>query len=57
LDPSRLPVPVRDRLALVGYWTCPPGLRDKMDGWDGLDERDVAVAENDLNLMVSVLAR
>ena len=57
MDPSRLPVPVRDRLALIGYWACPPGLRDRMDGWDELDERDVPVAENDLELLASVLAR
>jgi hypothetical protein len=57
VDPARLPEHVRDRLAVIGFWTCPPDLRDKLAGWDGLDERAAADAENDLRLLGSALAR
>lgn len=57
MDPSRLPEPVRDRLAVIGYWVCPPDLRDRVTGWDELDERDAAVADSDLRLLGSALAR
>lgn len=57
MDPSRLPEDVRDRLAVIGYWICPPGLRDQVERWDDLDEQDAAVAEHSLRLMESVVAR
>jgi hypothetical protein len=57
LDPSCLPGPVRDRLAVIGYWACPPVLRDRVDGWDDMDKQDAAAAENDLHLLASALAR
>jgi len=57
LDLSRLPVPVRDRLVLVGYWSCPPDLRERLSRWDRLDDRDRRVTENDLRLLASVLER
>ena len=57
MDPSRLPVPVLGKLALVGYWSCPPALRDRVDRWDRLDERDRAAAEHDLDVMAAALAR
>jgi hypothetical protein len=52
-DPARVPSPVRDRLAMIGFWMCPPDLRDKVTGWDDLDEADAAVAVNDLRLLGS----
>jgi hypothetical protein len=57
LDPSRLPGPVRDRLAVIGFWVLPPVLRDQVEGWHDLDKPDAAAAENDLHLMASALAR
>jgi hypothetical protein len=48
---------VRDRLAVIGYWACCGDLRDRVDGWDGLDQQDAAVAENDLELMGAALVR
>jgi hypothetical protein len=48
---------VRDRLAVIGFWTCPPDLRDKVTRWDELDERDTESAGNDLALMGAALAR
>ena len=57
MDPSRLPVPVLGKLALVGYWTCGRDLRDRLDHWDGMDERDKAATENDLDVMAAALAR
>ena len=42
---------------LVGWWTCPPDLRDRLSRWDRLDEREARAAENDLRLMASALAR
>jgi len=44
-------------MALIGYWVIPPDLRDRVARWDDLDDSDAAVAENDLELMGSVLAR
>jgi hypothetical protein len=44
-------------MAVIGYWTCCRDLRDRVDSWDGLDQQDAAVTENDLELMGSVLAR
>lgn len=55
-DPARVPAPVRDRLAALGFLLCPPDLRDKLTGWDGLDDGDVAVAVNDLRLLGSAAA-
>jgi hypothetical protein len=52
-----VPEAVRDRLAVIGYWHCSRDLRDKLDDWDGLDERNAVVAENDLGLMGAALAR
>jgi hypothetical protein len=57
VDPGCLPEHVRDRLAVIGFWTCPPDLRDKVAGWDGLDERAREAAGKDLRLLGSVLAR
>jgi hypothetical protein len=57
VDPARLPEHVRDRLAVIGYWTCPADLRARINGWDDLDERAAADAENDLRLLGSALAR
>lgn len=42
---------------MIGFWTCPPDLRDKLAGWDGLDERAREAAGKDLRLLGSVLAR
>lgn len=42
---------------MIGYWVCPPALRGQVDKWDGLDGQDAEVADNDLRLMGSVLAR
>ena len=36
---------------MIGFWLCPPDLRDKLTRWDGLDEADAAVADNDLRLL------
>jgi hypothetical protein len=44
-------------MAVIGYWYFSHDLRDKLDGWDDLDEGDAAVPENELELMGSVLAR
>jgi hypothetical protein len=52
-DPARTPAPVLNRLAMIGYWMCPPDLRDKVTRWDDLDEGDAAVAVNDLRLLGS----
>lgn len=52
-DPARVPSPVRDRLAMIGFSLCPPDLRDKLTGWDDLDETDAVVAVNDLRLLGS----
>jgi len=38
---------------MIGFWMCPPDLRDKVTGWDDLDEADAAVAVNDLRLLGS----
>lgn len=56
-DPSRVPASVRDKLAVIGFWVCPPDLRDKVTRWDGMDEADAAVADNDLRLLGSATAR
>jgi hypothetical protein len=56
-DPSRVPPPVRDRLAVIGFWVCPPDLRDKLGHWDDLDETGAAVAVNDLRLLGSATGR
>jgi hypothetical protein len=56
-DPARVPASVTDKMAVIGYWYFSRDLRDKLDGWDDLDEGDAAVAENELELMGSVLAR
>jgi hypothetical protein len=50
-DPARVPAPVRDRLAVIGFWVCPPDLRDKVTHWDGLDDGDAMAAGNDLRLL------
>jgi hypothetical protein len=55
-DPSRVPAPVRDHLAVIGFSVCPPSLRDKMTRWDDLDETDRAMAGNDLRLLESAAA-
>jgi hypothetical protein len=55
VDPACLPGPVRDRLAVIGYWVCPPDLRDRVEGWDELDKDEAAVAYNDLCLMGEIL--
>jgi hypothetical protein len=52
-----VPASVRDKLAVIGYWHFDRDLRDKLEGWDELDERDAVAAENDLGLMGTVLAR
>jgi hypothetical protein len=57
MDPSCLPGPVRDRLAVIGYWVCSPDLRDQVDHWDDLDKSEAAAAENDLHLMGEMLVR
>lgn len=57
VDLSCLPEHVRDGLALVGYWTCPPDLRDRVTGWQGLDEALAAATENDLKLLGAALLR
>ncbi len=57
MDTSRLPAPVLGKLALVGYWSCHPDLRDRLSSWDRLDEGEARVAENDLRLLASALAR
>lgn len=57
MDPSRLPVPVLGKLALVGYWSCDPGLRGRLDSWERLPEEDKALTERDLDLMAAALAR
>ena len=56
-DLAAVPLPVLGKLALVGYWSCPPGLRDRVDRWERLDERDQAATERDLDLMAAALAR
>lgn len=56
-DAASMPANVRDRLAVIGYWVCCRDLRDRVNGWDDLDEGDAAAAERDLELMGSVLAR
>jgi hypothetical protein len=56
-DPARVPAPVRDRLAVIGFWLLPADLRDKVSCWDHLDEGDVAVADNDLRLLGAAAAR
>lgn len=57
MDAARLPAPVLGKLALVGYWACPPDLRDRVVHWDGMDERDRDAAVNDLELIAAALAR
>lgn len=57
LDPAGLPERIRDKLAVIGFWNCPPDLRDRVTHWDELDERDAAVADSDLQLLGSALAR
>ena len=47
MDPSCLPGPVRDKLAVIGYWVLPPGLRDRVEGWDGMDKDEAEVADNE----------
>jgi hypothetical protein len=42
---------------MAGYWSCPRDLRDRLDRWDRLDERERAVTENDVGLMAAALAR
>lgn len=56
-DPARVPSAVRDKLAVIGFWVCPPDLRDKVTGWDDLHEADAAVADNDLGLLGSAASR
>ena len=41
----------------MGYWVCSRDLRDRVDGWDDLDKGGAATAENDLELLGTVLAR
>ena len=57
MDLSGLPEHVRDRLTLIGFWVCPAALREQVEGWDGLGEAEAAVADSDLRLLGSVLAR
>lgn len=57
VDPSCLPEHVRDRLAVIGFWVCPPDLRDRLICWDDLDQWDARVTENDLSLLGSALPR
>jgi hypothetical protein len=57
VDPARLPAPVRDRLVLVGYWTCSRDLRDRLGRWDRMDDPDRAATLNDLDLLAEALAR
>lgn len=56
-DPSVLPARVQRHLMIVGYWHFPADLRNKVDRWTELDEIDAAVAERQLELMATVLAR
>jgi hypothetical protein len=42
---------------LAGYWHYPAELRDQVDRWPELDETDAAVAEKQMKLMATVLAR
>jgi hypothetical protein len=52
-----VPESVRDRLAVMGYWYCCRDLRDKLDGWDELDEVTASVTEKDLGVLGSALVR
>jgi len=56
-DPARLPARVQARLMLGGYWLCPDELRQKVDRWQELDELGAAMAENQLDVMVTVMGR
>lgn len=56
-DPSRVPGPVRDSLAVIGFWACPPDVRARVAHWDGLHQADAAAAARDLKLLGSALAR
>jgi hypothetical protein len=48
---------VQRHLMLAGYWWSPPELRRRLDRWKELDEADATVAEGQLDLMATVMAR